>query len=343
VALVAVIWLSRRADLPTLARRGSAIGLLVAACLAPLFVHAWLGLGHPLAPAFPHLSRYTLDSTRWQQALADAYPFDPPSLERFVPYTLSELGRFYDFRRWNFGDDLGLLVLLGLPLALLLCKRRGLALIWLAGMAGWFFTFHWPRFALVLLPLEILLVVDLLRRALPPRAAVALVVAFGLGHAWFYTALTVTGSQVFRPALAHAFGADAPLAFVPPSVSICEEANARLSPADHRILFVGETRCWPCRIPFDFWNAHFRHPFEQVVPGRPPEVAWERHLAERGITHVIYSPEVARKRMEWSPAMHERFERWLTSRSAGEPLRARNRDSTTFLVTLADSVSARRP
>lgn len=54
---------------------------------------------------------------------------------------------------------------------------------------------------------------------------------------------------------------------------------------------------------------------------------------------MIYSPEVARKRMEWSPEMHERFERWLAANSVGEPIRARNDESATFLVTLGDITS----
>ncbi len=337
VAIVlGLLWISRRADRRALWRTGMAIGALVFVALLPIAIHTWLGLGHPLAAVFPHLSRYEVTSTRWQQALLEAHPFELQPAARMLPYALSEFGRFYDFRRWNFGDNLGLFVLLGLPIALLACRRRALALIWLAGIAGWFFTFHWPRFALVLLPLEILLVMELLRRAVPHRTAVAIVAVLGLTHAWFFVSLTVTGSRMFRPSVVAAFGGDEPLTFVPPSVSICEEANARLSPADHRILFVGETRCWPCRIPFDFWNAHFRHPFERIEPGQPPEVGWERHVAERGITHVIYSPEVARKRMEWSPEMHERFERWLAANAASEPISARNDDSTTFLVTLGD-------
>ena len=269
-AILGLLWLSRRANPRAFWRTGIAIGLLVFATLAPIAIHTWLGLGHPLAAAFPHLSRYEIESTRWQQAMADAYPFEPQPPSRIVPYAAAEFGRFYDFRRWNFGDNLGLLVLLGLPVALVASRRRSLALIWVAGIAGWFFTFHWPRFALVLLPLEILLIVELARRALSQRIALALIVAVGLAHAWFYTALTVTGSAVFRPAVIAAFGGDAELDFVPSSVSICEEANVRLSPTEHRILFVGETRAWPCRIPFDFWNAHFRHPFERVEPGRPP-------------------------------------------------------------------------
>ena len=74
--------------------------------------------------------------------------------------------------------------------------------------------------------------------------------------------------------------------------------------------------------PFLVWNANFRHPFERVEHGIPPEQTWERHLRERGITHLIYSPEIARRRMEWSPAMHARFESWLGGRMEPQPIAA---------------------
>ena len=318
----------------------TAIAALFVVALLPIAIHTWLGLGHPLATVMPHLSHYELASTRWAKAIEDAYPFHAQPLSRMLPYALLELSRFYDPGRWNFGDNRGLLVLFLLPVALLASRERRWVLIWVVGIVGWFFTFHWPRFALVLLPLEILLIVALLSRLVDLRRAAALIAVLAVLHGGFYAVLTVTGSRIFTPAVAAVFGGSERLNFVPPSVSICEEANARLSAADDRILFIGETRCYPCRIPFDFWNAHFRHPFERVEHGVPPEESWNRHVVERGITHVIYSPQVARKHMEWSPEMHARFESWLVRHSAGKPLAAGDHESTTFLYALSSSTAS---
>lgn len=323
----------RRSGGPRWAVSGALVGALAAAALVPIAIHSWLGLGHVLAPALPYLSRYEIASTRWSAAIADAYPFQPQSLDRLLPYALREFGRFFNPTRWNFGDNLGLVVLIGLPPALLFTRWRQLALLWLAGIAGWFLTFHWPRFSLVLLPLEIVLVLELLRRTrLPAFVAGVLAVAACL-HGLFYAGLTVTGARVFRPALRAAFAGGPAPGFVPPSVKVCEQINANLDPQAHRLLFVGETRTYPCAVPYDFWNAHFRHPFERVRHGVAPEVTWDRHIAERGITHIVYSPEVARRRMEWSPAMHLRFERWLGERGR-VAAREQDRESTTFLVEL---------
>ncbi len=191
----------------------------------------------------------------------------------------------------------------------------------------------------MLLPLSVLLLFELFERLVAPRRVAALLVAATAIHVAFYASLTVTGVTIFRPSVASAFGRDAGLAFVPPSVAVCEFANQSLSPADHRILFVGETRSYPCGIPFDFWNGHFRHPFEHLRADETPEVRWERHVHERGATHLIYSPQVARKRMEWSPRMHARFERWLERR--GRLLVAHeNRESTTRLYALTPQRSS---
>ncbi len=329
-------------------QRLAVAGLLAAvafAALLPIAIHAGLGLGHPLAPTMPHLGRYDVASTRWHKALDDAYPWQPQPAARVVPYALAEFGRFYDPLRWNFGDNSGLLVLLIAPLALVAARRRALVAVWLAGMGVWFFTFHWPRFALVLLPLTLLLVLDALRRLSRDRlaAGVAVILLFATIHVGFYAGATVTGVKVFRPALIAAFGGDADLAFVPPSVTICKAANDYLDPREHRILFVGETRVYPCHIPFDYWNANFRHPFERVEHGVPPEQSWERHLRERGITHMIYSPEIARRRMEWSPAMHARFEAWLGRRMEPQPIVARDHESTTVLFELRADGNADSP
>jgi len=327
-----------RADLAGRARAWL-LGALAAGgfvALLPVAVHTWLGLGHPLAAAAPYLGRYPIASTRWYTALADAFPWEAQPLTRWLPYTLGELARFYDPSRWNFGDNFGLLVLIGLPVALLARRRPPVAWIWLAGMLGWYLTFHWPRFTLVLLPLELFLIGDLLRRYVPPRLMLGLLCVVAAVHVWFYTALTVTGSRIFVPAVRVAFGvAEESRDFVPSSVEICEEANRRLTAETDRILFLGETRCYPCRVPFDFWNAHFRHPFERLTRGESPEQHWDRHVAERGITHVVYSPQVARRHMEWSETMHLRLERWLQARGA-VLARSSDHESTTFLIELHD-------
>lgn len=319
--------------------RGWLLGTLAAGglvALLPVAVHTWLGLGHPLAAVAPYLGRYPLASTRWYSALADAFPWEPQPLTRWLPYTLGELARFYDPSRWNFGDNFGLLVLIGLPLAVLTWRRPPLIRIWLAGMLGWYLTFHWPRFALALLPLTLFLIGDLLRRYVSPRLMLVLLCVVAALHVWFYSALTVTGSRIFVPAVQAAFrGAGGSRDFVPPSVEICEEANRRLAAGTHRMLFVGETRCYPCRVPFDYWNAHFRHPFERLTRGEAPEQRWDRHVAERGITHIVYSPQVARRHMEWSETMHLRLERWLQLR--GTVLaRSSDRESTTLLIELRE-------
>jgi len=307
----------------------SAVAVLA---LAPLMAHTWIGAGHPLAAGAPHLGRAPLATARWHKIFDDAYPVRGVALAELPAEIVSEVARFFDPSHWNFGDFLGLAVLVGAPLVLFL-RRAPSAERWLvaAGLLGWYLTFHRPRFVLVLVPAVATAVATLcdrwgLRRTLP--VAVALVAGLNL-IIWFETP---TGAIFRAGVLSRPNRTD----FVPASVTVLETANRQLDASEHRILFVGESRVFPCRIPFDYWNPNFRHPFEMLVRGVPPETLWEKHIRNRGITHVVYSPQVARTYMELSPRLFAQLEIWLARR--GRVIaRGQDADATTVLLELVES------
>ena len=305
--------------------RASVSAVLALAVVVPALLFAWADAGHPLAGARPDLADRVIESSRWQRAFADARPFWQEGRADLGTDFVAALRSFVDPDRRHFAGDFGWLLILGAPLSVLLARRRDLALLWLAGFAGWYFTLRLPRFAGVLLPLSAVLLADLLARVRRDRLVHALI-----GLALVVSLVGWLAHPVVRSALVD-YGplpGESGERFVlyPPSQELIDLANRDLPRESSRLIFIGESRQYPCHVPFDWWNPHFRHPFERVVAGEAPETTWDRIVRERGLTHAIVVPREVARLFETSPAMKKRFADWLRDRTEivaerGEPRR----------------------
>ncbi len=327
--LVAVVlWQDGEASAP----RGVATAVMAAAAvvgLLPVVAHTWAALGSPLAPALPYLGRFPLTSTRWHVAFASAYPWHPGGLTGQLHQLADTVVRFFDPRRWNFGDNLGIVLLVGVPAALLQRRWPALGAIWLTFAVGFFLTFHRPRFGMVAVALGAVLVVGLLERLLGPGRASAVLTAALAVHLAFYV-VTAPGGALRLALGDHSVTG---LEIEPSSVLLARWVNRHLDPERDRVLFIGEPRTFPCRVPFEAPSAPFRSEIERIPRGETPESHWDRVLFDSGATHMVYSPQVARAQLELSPRLLERLEKWIASRgrvvAVADSLRSR-----TVLVAL---------
>jgi len=286
--------------------RGSLLAVLV---VVPLFVYVWVDSGHPATGVAPYLGDREIVSARWARTYNDAEPFWAERHGTLGQDLVFNLVRFYRPQHWKTAGNLGALILVLIPVAVVFGRRRALVLWWLGGLAGWYLTLRLPRFASILVPLAVVLIFDLLVRMAHLRWVTVLVLAAALVNLALYLGHPVTGAVIGNHGWP-GWHVTTNLVLLPPSLEVCEVANAAL-PEGSRVLFVGESRYYPCRVPFEYWNPHFAHPFERLRPGVAPERLWAEYVRERGITHVIYSPSEVRRLFEMSPALAARLDRWL--------------------------------
>jgi hypothetical protein len=289
----------------------AAVGASVLSILLvmPWFVYAWVDSGHPATGARPYLADRELSSSRWAWSFNHAEPFWSARRGGLAQDLMFHTTRFYRPQEWGAAGNMGLLLLLLVPLAVVLGRQPGLQGLWIGGFAGWYLTIRLLRFVTFLVPLSVVLVISLLHRRLGLRLATTLVVVSGLVNLGVYVVHPVTGAAVLNHGPVPV-GIDTDLVLYPPSIEICETANRSL-PEGSRLIFIGESRSYPCRVPFEYWNPHFVHPFEKVRAGEPPEATWARHVLDHGVTHAVYSPSEVRRLFEVSPRLAARLDAWL--------------------------------
>ncbi len=296
--------------------------------LVPWIWHAWTAAGHPLMAIKPYLGRWPVYSTRWEGLKHRQFHISGIADE------IQDVRRF--FHAFLFPEPglpanrAGFLIIFGIPIALLQRGFREWKWLWALGLAGVYFTFRLPRYSMVLLPITVLIVLEFFKRHMTWRRVVKMVVfVFILDAAIFlyrpWTGLPLRYEFARRIGRSHT-------SVLPSSVPVCQWVNLNLDPVSTRILFVGETRYYPCQGRFRYWNPMFRHPMEILRHRPPPEKQWESVLLEGRFTHVIYTPAEARRLFEWPPRLHKRFEQWLYHRCR---IQYRARDSVKETVLLS--------
>lgn len=330
LAFLITVILAYRRPLPPVQRWLPVLGLiLVFIILAPWFLFAWIGGGHPLVAMKPYLGNLELYSTRWQNLFIQEYPWDQPQL--YLSSVFAAIQRFYFPEPFLPATHFGIFLLALFPASLALEHKASFITLWLLGFTGVISTASLPRFSLHLLALEVFIVLSALYRITPSRYVVIFLIIGGMVgvYGMFHhptTAIPVRYAiqQLFRIPRTHMF---------PSSVPICLWVNENLNAKKTNILFVGETRYYPCYVPFTFWNPFFRHPMEILKHDEPPEVTWDKIVRQGGYTHILYTPKEARRLMELPESLFRRMEQWMFRR--GKVL-IMGKDSTkkTFLLAL---------
>ena len=292
----------------------------------PWVFHAWFLGGSPFAALRPDLGTFPIATTRWRFALGHGFHFHDLAGQfiRFLAQCVSPDPRLY-------ASHLGWFLLLGVPAGLFTLRSAWLRLTWAAGFLGVFLTFQFPRFTAVLTALEWVLALSFCRRHLRLRKTVVLLLFVTVFQAYHLATARETGLPL-RSAWQRFFLKDAPQV-APSSVLICRWANAHLEPSSTRILFIGESRYYPCRIPFNLWDPYFRHPLERLHHGRSPEAQWDHVIQSGRYTHLLYTPEETRRFFEWPESLITRMERWMLQRGRVVAA-ARDNQKHTLLIAL---------
>ncbi len=282
--------------------------------LIPILIHSILGSGSVLTLVAPYLSDFPLYSTRWRQIYQDSSTFWQTPMRDWGKFLSWGIQRFYVPRGWHFAGFLGFMVLFFTPVALVAETSAGfgLSIPVLTGFLGYLVTNQLPRFTLSFLPLIIILIIRFAARWVTDRRFLTLVSVAFLIHIFIYLDHPVTGTAIRALGPLHIRTKGPEL--LPSAVILGQWINANLDSKRDRVLYVGEMRYYPCRIPFVFWDPYFRHPLEVVSAKVPPETRWDQWVKKHGITFIVYTPSEARRLFEWSEQMHRRFERWLRSR-----------------------------
>ena len=298
--------------------------------LFPWIWHAWTAAGHPLTALAPYLGRWPVYSTRWEGLKHRQFHISGVLRE------IQDVRRF--FQAFLFPEPglpanrAGILIVFSIPIALFQRGFREWKWLWAVGLAGVYFTFRLPRYSMVLLPVTVLIILEFFKRHMPWQRVVKIVAIVFVLDAAIFLYRPWTGLPL-RYEIDRWLG-QPPKSVLPSSVPVCQWVNLNLDPASARILFIGETRYYPCQRPFRYWNPMFRHPMEILHHQAPPEKQWDSVLLKGRFTHVIYTPAEARRLFEWSPRLHRRFEQWLYHRCR---IRYRARDSVkeTMLLSCA--------
>lgn len=278
----------------------------------------WAG-GHPLAFALPYLGNAEIRSTRWFDTIHQAsFSFQVRNRPLFQDFFHHLRQFFYPSLPLNkIGGQSGMFVAFLLPVALLTTEHKTLRNLWCLGFLSWYLTFRLTRFSLYLLVIEIAVITLWFSRWSKPRSAIIVLLVTGaLNFAIFLSepvrmaaSLDTVNEWVGYNVIPTKKGR-----YIPPTPFMCEIINRNLNPQKHRLLFVGDYRYYPCQIPFVYVSYFFRHPLEALDAGKSPEQHWENVLNELHITHLVYSPQGARRWFAWPESIHLRFERWLDKR-----------------------------
>lgn len=307
---------------------GVALALVM---IIPWFAFTWIDTGHPLTGAAPYLGDRPVASNRWVSVYRDAEPFWA-SRSPLPEDLLHAFGRFYNPATRHFAGNLGVLLLFAFPVALLFSRRPATSMLWIVGMLGWYFTLRLPRFAIILVPLAVVILVEVLARSSRPKLALLLVSAALVLNLTGYLTHPVTGTALLNHS-GLPLSVDSDLVLYPSSFDICRLANTTLDHTSTRVLFIGECRYYPCKLRFEYWNPHFLHPFERLRHAEAPETTWRRVVSQGAFTHAIYTPAELRRLFTWSDTMVRRFESWLSANSRILARRGHGSD-TTFLLEL---------
>lgn len=296
----------------------SALGIIAMGASIPVMfyaVHNYLGSGSILTPLAPYLSSFDIASSRWRGLFDDTDALWRYPLNQWGSAIVWAIQRFYVPEGWHFAGFLGFVVLIFLPASLLINDPRltPLTYLWLTAFAGFLLTTHLPRYSLSWLGVSIVLVTGLFESHKKIRRFYALLIIAFVLHLAIFINHPVTGSAVRQ--LGWLRWGRTTLPLVPSALVLNEWINTHLDPAHDRILYVGETRFYPCRIPFVFWDPYFRHPLERLKADEEPEELWDRWVLSHHITHIVYTPSEARRLFEWPETIHRRFEKWLNART----------------------------
>ncbi len=285
--------------------------------LIPWLILLILGWGNPLALKFPYIGKVPLYSSDWRFFFEFTGTWHPsPFLEEiknFLRYSI-KLFRPYE---WNIGAFHGFVILIALPLSLILPKNRQFTVWWGLTLIGCYFTFQLPRYLMILIPLETLLVFHVYSRLLSSRFFTRFIHLTFAIHIILLMTFLPYGVYATKTILSK-FTKVSVMPFPSTSTTqICRYANKHLNPKKHRILFVGTTFFWPCRIPFEFQNQFFHHPLMRIERGTPVEETWKKVLLQRHITHIIFTYYKNAGYFDRFP-LQDRFLKWL--KKYGNPI-----------------------
>ncbi len=271
--------------------------------------HSWYMGGHPLFFSAPYLGKYEIASQRWMNTFI--YTFRPPhNLLSLFNDIKNQVQFFYKGGSIGMEGFYGLIVLFAVPLALASQRiPRHIFFWWFEAALGYYVTLRYPRYALYMLPLNILVTCLLLRALASPKRWQILIVLTGFIHLFLFSTNPWTG-QTFLQSYAHLLRIERKPVQLHPSIYACtwlNEHEERIS----SVLFVGETLYFPCKIPYIYWDPYFKHPLEHLH-GLPPQQAWANYMKKHRISHIVYNPAQTLRLFDWPPGMHARWQQWLS-------------------------------
>ncbi len=299
--------------------------------------HAWYMGGHPFYFLAPFLGRYSLHSTRWQaefiRTLAEG--------QGFFADLIHQVHSFFQGGIFGLEGFYGVLILVGVLPGLFLREVPVLIKIWWIETAlAYELTLRLPRYAFFMLGINVVLTVFTLQKIPWKKSVTFLIYIVGFLHIVLFFTNPWT-RPVIRNAFEYVFaGQPNRISFIA-STKACVYLNS-LNPSDMKVLFVGETRYFPCRVPFIFWDPYYKNPIEHVHHGQSPEVFWTTYVKKEGVTHIVYTPGEAYRLFEWPASMHRRWQQWLQKHTR-LIYRARDTAKVTYVFEIHFPDSDRKP
>lgn len=282
--------------------------------LTPLFVFVGIHLGNPLALRFPYLSSNLTLSSTWVLFFRAQQPWRWTSLKLQVQEFLKTIADMYNPNEWIFGEFLGFFILLALPLALASTRSKRWPFLWFTGFLGTFLTLQHARYFLVMLPLEILLIVPVYQQLFDKIRILILFTTLFILHIGIFTTWLSVG-KLWTQYILGALPTEKRIYLQPPVKDLCQKINRSQEFHRSRLLFIGESRYWPCHVRFVYVNPFFGHPFNRIPPGMSPESWWDKYIEQEKITHIVYHPRPSMDIFTLPAALEKRVRPWLQSRS----------------------------